>query len=64
MAFPTDRRAEPLVELLLWGGHHGAPEPRQSLFTWAEFIAQEPEPSKRRGRKAQPASRSLFEWAA
>jgi len=45
-------------------GHHDeAEEPQQSLFSWAEFMAEEPVKSKRRGRKTQPASMSMFEWA-
>ncbi len=45
-------------------GHHDeAPEPQQSLFSWAEFMAQEPVKPKGRGRKPQPAATSLFEWA-
>ena len=40
-----------------------APEPQQSLFSWAEFMAEEPVKPKGRGRKAQPAAASLFEWA-
>ncbi len=62
VAFPSDRRADPVVELVPCGGHHSAPEPQQSLFSWAEFVAEQPEPAKRRGRQAQPASPSLFEW--
>ncbi len=44
-------------------GHHEdeAPEPQQSLFSWAEFMAEEP--VKPRGRKTQAPSLSLFEWA-
>ena len=43
-------------------GHHDeAPEPQQSLFSWAEFMAEEP--VKPRGRKTQTPSLSLFEWA-
>ena len=43
-------------------GHHDeAPEPQQSLFSWAEFVAEEP--VKPRGRKTQAPSLSLFEWA-
>ena len=38
-----------------------APEPQQSLFSWAEFMAEEP--VKPRGRKTQAPSLSLFEWA-
>ena len=46
-------------------GHHDdeAIEPQQSLFSWAEFMVSEPDKSKRRGRKPQPASMSMFEWA-
>ena len=44
-------------------GHHDdeAPEPQQSLFSWAEFMAEEP--VKPKGRKTQAPSLSLFEWA-
>ena len=43
-------------------GHHDeAEEPQQSLFSWAEFMAEEP--VKSRGRKTQAPSLSLFEWA-
>ena len=45
-------------------GHYDeAPEPQQSLFSWAEFMAEEPVKPKGRGRKPQPAAASLFEWA-
>ncbi len=44
-------------------GHHDeAEEPQQSLFSWAEFMAEEPV-KPRRNRKPQPASLSMFEWA-
>ena len=51
-------------------GHHSLPrtgygdeasEPQQSLFSWAEFMAEEP--VKPRGRKTQTPSLSLFAWA-
>ena len=43
-------------------GHHDeAPEPQQSLFSWAEFMAEEP--VKPKGRKTQAPSLSLFAWA-
>ena len=43
-------------------GHHGeAGEPQQSLFSWAEFMAEEPVKPKR--HKTQAPSLSLFEWA-
>ena len=45
-------------------GHHDeAEEPQQSLFSWAEFMAEEPVKPKRRNGKPQPASMSIFEWA-
>ena len=43
------------------GHHQEADEPQQTLFSWAEFMAEEPvRPSRRR---AQAPSLSLFEWA-
>ena len=45
-------------------GHHDeATEPQQTLFSWAEFMAEEPVKPKGRKRKAQPATLSMFEWA-
>ena len=40
-----------------------ADEPQQSLFSWAEFMAEESPMPKRRNGKSQPASLSMFEWA-
>ncbi len=40
-----------------------SPEPQQSLFSWAEFMAEEPVKPKGRKRKPQPATLSMFEWA-
>ena len=45
------------------GRHDEAPEPQQSLFSWAEFMAEEPVKPKGRGSKPQPATASLFDWA-
>ena len=52
----------PTVELVLGNGHHAngngnshddeAPEPQQSLFSWAEFMAVEPVKPKRRKQQA------------
>ena len=65
----------PTVELVLDGdGHVPAngngnghqdedPEPQQSLFSWAEFMAEEPVKPKGRKSKPQPATLSMFEWA-
>ena len=46
-------------------GYHedGAPEPQQTLFSWAEFMAEEPVKPRGRKRKPQPATLSMFEWA-
>ena len=41
--------------------HEEATELQQSLFSWAEFMVEEP--VKRRGRNPQPATMSMFEWA-
>ncbi len=40
-----------------------APEPPQSLFSWAEFMAGEPVKPRGRSGKTQPAGASLFAWA-
>ncbi len=65
----------PTVELVLGNGHHAsgngngssrheeAPEPQQTLFSWAEFMVAEPAKPKARKSKPQPASLSMFEWA-
>ena len=45
------------------GRHEEAEEPQRSLFSWAEFMAEEPVKPKRRNGKPQPASISMFEWA-
>ena len=46
-------------------GHH-EPEPadgQRSLFSWAEFLAEEPKRPNGRNGKPKPATASLFEWA-
>ena len=43
--------------------HPEVPEPQKALFSWAEFMTEEPVKQKGRSRKPQPASASLFEWA-
>ena len=45
------------------GRNNEAPEPQQSLFSWAEFMAEEPVKPRGRGGKTQAPSLSLFEWA-
>ena len=44
-------------------GHEETAEMQQSLFSWAEFMAEEPVKPKGRSRKPKPASPSLFDWA-
>ena len=65
----------PTVELVLGNGryangngdenghHEETPEPQQSLFSWAEFMAEEPVKPKGRNSKTQPATLLMFEWA-
>ena len=45
------------------GRRDDAEEPQQTLFSWAEFMAEEPVKPKGRRSKAQAPSLSLFEWA-
>ena len=45
-------------------GHQDeADEPQRTLFSWAEFMAEEPVKPKSRKSKPQPATLSMFEWA-
>ena len=45
-------------------GHHAEPaEGQQSLFSWAEFLAEEPAQPRGRNGKPKTASTSLFQWA-
>ena len=61
----------PTVEVVLRNGHHAngnghpeeADEPQRTLFSWAQFMAEEPLKPRGRSCKPQPASASLFEWA-
>ena len=44
--------------------HDDTPEPQRTLFSWAEFMAQEQdEPPKRPRRRDEAPTLSLFEWA-
>ena len=54
-----------VVETAASNGHDGeAVEPEQrSLFSWAEFMAEEPQKPARRNGKPKPATLSMFEWA-
>ena len=56
----------PKVEVVLGNGngHHEEPaEGQQSLFSWADFLAEEPAQPRGRNGKAKPAATSLFQWA-
>ena len=44
-------------------GHEEAPGTQQSLFSWAEFMAEMPVKRPRKNGKPQPATLSMFEWA-
>ncbi len=53
-----------VVETAAANGHADVvEETQQSMFSWAEFMAEEPPKPSRRNGKPQPASLSLFEWA-
>ena len=64
---------EGTVELVLGNGHHSngngnghheePAEGQQSLFSWAEFLTEEPVKSRGRNGKSKPAATSLFQWA-
>ena len=55
---------EPVVVIGNGNGHHDEPaEGQQSLFSWAEFLAEEPAQPLGRNGKPKPSSLSLFEWA-
>ena len=60
---PRHGNGHAAVEVNGNGHSDEVPEPQQSLFSWAEFMAEEPVKPKGRGRKPQPAAASLFEWA-
>ena len=59
----ADRNGTTPAEETPWSnGHDEVHETQQSLFSWAEFMADVPAKPKRNG-KAQPATMSMFEWA-
>ena len=43
--------------------HDEADKPEKTLFSWADFVAEEPVKPKRRSRRPKPAVASLFESA-
>ena len=53
-----------VVETAAANGHADVvEETQQSMFSWAEFMAEEPQKSARRNGKPKPATLSMFEWA-
>ena len=53
-----------VVETAAANGHADVvEETQQSMFSWAEFLAEEPQKPARRNRKPKPATLSMFEWA-
>ena len=52
------------VEIGAANGHDGdGAGEQQSMFSWAEFLAEEPQKPARRNGKPKPATLSMFEWA-
>ena len=48
----ADYASAPMVEFVLGNGHHDdAVEPQQSLFSWAEFMAEPVKPKRRNGKR-------------
>ena len=59
----ADGTATGIEPVLDDGRDDESPESAQTLFSWAEFMANGPVRQKSRIRKPQPASLSMFEWA-
>ncbi len=55
--------AEPAVAVIPCGHHTGVAPQQADLFSWAEFLSDEPKPTKKRRRKQVAPSVSLFDWA-
>ena len=52
------------VETAAANGHADVvEETQQSMFSWAEFMAEEPQKPARRNGKPKPETLSMFEWA-
>ena len=54
---------EPAVATIPCGHHTGVAPQQQDLFSWAEFLSDEPTPTKRSRQKQALSSASLFDWA-
>ncbi len=55
--------AESAVAVIPCEHHTGNAPEQRDLFSWAEFLSDEPQPTKNRRRKQVEPSVSLFEWA-
>jgi len=55
--------SEESAELVPCSHHTGDGSGQQALFSWAEFMAGQPQPTRRRAQKPPPGSVSLFQWA-
>ena len=56
-------KVEPSVAVIPCGHHTGVVPQQRDLFSWAEFLADKPTPTKNRRRKQVEPSVSLFDWA-
>ena len=54
---------DPAVAAIPCGHHTGTAPQQRDLFSWAEFLSDEPKPTKNRRRKKVEPSTSLFDWA-
>ena len=64
VAVGADRNGTTPAEETPWSnGHEEAPGTQQSLFSWAEFMAEMPVKRPRKNGKPKPATLSMFEWA-
>ncbi len=56
-------KTEPAVAVVPCGHHTGVAPQQRDLFSWAEFLSDEPTPTKHRLQKQAQPTASLFEWA-
>ena len=59
----ADVEPAPVLAVIPCEHHTGNAPEQRDLFSWAEFLSDEPQPTKRRARKQAQPSTSLFEWA-
>ena len=53
---------QPIVEMVLCSSQDGQDADQQTLFSWAEFLADTPVQPESRGRRQRPLGPSLFDW--